>query len=295
MKNPLCEVVKFIAPDGYIYTGLLYRAAGATKTIIHVHGMCGNMLSFSSLIDLADIYQKNGFNLLTFNLKTHDCIAEGIYTEENDVDNEFYYVGGSLETFERRFVDIQCAVDFAASFSSEIILQGHSMGCESIVAYQITTRKHYDIILISPCDAYKLQMDYIYPKTVKELLSEIDQYSDTEMLPPQFFGINTPTYTNIGRYTIPVYKPVLKSILTGLALKVFRQDANLKYYLPIRCICVIGRNDPMQTCMSESFFENLKPKFDKFAGIILDGDHEIKPRQDEMALSILEWLRQYPR
>ena len=290
MRNPKGEVVKFIAPDGYIYTGLLYKSNKSKTTVIHIHGMCGNMLSFSSIIDLADMYQRNGYNLLTFNLKSHDCIAEGIYTEENDVKNEFYYVGGSLETFERRFVDIECAIEFARNFSDNIILQGHSMGCESIIAFQITKKRFFDTILISPCDAYKLQLDYIYPKSIEEQIAELDSYSNEFMLPAHFFGINTPTYTNIGRYTIPIYKNAMYSILTGLALKVFRQDVDLKYFLPVSCICVLGKNDPMQTYPSQRAFDLMTPKFKSYQGVALDGDHEMKPCQNELASIIISWL-----
>jgi hypothetical protein len=253
--------------------------------------MCGNMLSFSSLIDLADAYQKNGYNLLTFNLKAHDCIAEGVYSEENDVLDEFYYVGGSLESFERRFVDIQCAIDFASTFSDKVILQGHSMGCESIIAFQITNgESYYDTILISPCNAYKLQNNYIAPMTIDEQLVELENYSDRELLPPYFYGINCPN-TNIGKYTIPIYKGAMKSILTGLALKVFRQDVSLDYFLPIACICVLGKNDPMQTYHHEDGFKSLKPKFNSFLGIAINGDHEIKPCQDELTKCIINWLK----
>ncbi|MDR0697114.1 MAG: hypothetical protein LBF68_06275 [Christensenellaceae bacterium] len=249
------------------------------------------MLSFSALIDLAAAYQNNGYNLLTFNLKAHDCIAEGVYANGFDTKEEFYYVGGSLEPFERRYVDIQCAINFVKSFSNKIVLQGHSMGCESIIAHQITSGQNYDTILLSPCDAYRLQMDYIYPKTVAELIDELDNYPDNELLPAYFFGINTPTYTNIGRYTIPIYKKAMHSILTGLALKIFRQDKNFEYHLPIRCLCVLGRKDPMQTYMPKHAFDVLNSKFDEFLGVELNGDHELKPEQEELIKNILHWLR----
>ena len=91
VKNPKCEVVKFTADDGYIYTGLLYRAEPIVrKTIIHIHGMCGNMLSFASLETLAGAYIENGYNLLTFDLKAHDCIAEGNWTD-NMYPNDFFF------------------------------------------------------------------------------------------------------------------------------------------------------------------------------------------------------------
>lgn len=292
MKRPLCEVVKFTSPDGYVYTGLLYRSLQDTdKTIIHVHGMCGNMLSFSTLVDLADAYQKNGYNLLTFDLKAHDCIAEGVFLDEYDPKDEFYYVGGSIEPFEQRYKDIQSAIDFAHTFSKEIILQGHSMGCESIIAYQISSGNTYNTMLFSPCDAYKLQTNYIAPKTIDDLLGELEDYPNNVLLPNYFYGINTPTNTNIGKYTIPIYKKAMSSILSGLALKIFRQDNNLHYFLPINCLCVIGRNDPMQTYSAEHAFDLMSPKFNTYKGVLLDGDHELKPTQDELASHVLSWLR----
>lgn len=290
MKNPQCEVVRFNAVDGFIYKGLLYSSNNSKKTIIHIHGMCGNMLSFSSLIDLADAYIRNGYNLLTFNLKAHDCIAEGSWTEgSSSNDDYFFYVGGSLEPFERCIIDIESAINFVSQFSDKIILQGHSMGCERIITFQLATQKEYNIILISPCDAYKLQMNYIYPKTIADQIEELKQYDDTTLLPPHFFGINS---GEKGEYTIPIYKKAFSSILTGMALKVFRQDKNLKYYLPISCICLLGKSDPLQTYPPQKAFDVLKPKFQKFVGFALNGDHEMIPVENEMVSLILEWLKE---
>lgn len=287
MKNPKCEVVKFVAEDGYIYTGLLYRSVMDTRTtILHVHGMCGNMLSFSPIVDLADAYVNNGYNFLTFNLKAHDCIAEGNWDDSVQA-GEFFYVGGSLEPFERCVMDIESAIQFAETFSDQIILQGHSMGCERIITYQIVAGKNYDTILISPCDAYQLQLDYIYPKTIEEQIKELECIEDNVLLPPGFFGINNHRGE---KYTIPIYTEALKSILSGYALKVFRQDKPLKYYLPVRCLCILGQNDPLQTYVPQKAFDILQNKFMDFQGYALQGDHEIKPVEEKMILTILKWL-----
>jgi hypothetical protein len=250
--------------------------------------MCGNMLSFSSLIDLVDCYVHNGYNLLTFNLKAHDCIAEGSWKKEKCPDDYFFYVGGSLEPFERCIIDIESAINFVSQFSSEIILQGHSMGCERIITFQLVTKKSYNTILISPCDAYKLQMNYIYPQTIDEQIEELNQYDDTALLPPRFFGINS---GENDIYTIPIYKKALLSILTGMALKVFRQDKNIEYYLPISCICLLGKNDPLQTYQPQEAFDILRNKFRRFDGFSISGDHEMIPAENIMTTSIIEWIR----
>lgn len=288
METPKCEVVKFAAEDGYVYTGLLYRAQSDKRTtIIHIHGMCGNMLSFSSLVDLASAYVKNGYNLLTFDLKAHDCIAEGNWIDKIHNNDFFFYVGGSLEPFERCIMDIRSAIQFSMSFSEHIILQGHSMGCERIITYQIASNSFFPTILISPCDAYQLQMDYIFPKTIEEQLMELDKYRDDALLPPEFFGINS---AKGEKYTIPIYKKALKSILSGYALKVFRQDKDLKFYLPIRCLCILGQNDPLQTYPPQKAFDILANKFKDFRGSVLEGDHEMKFAEAEMVSVILGWL-----
>lgn len=288
METPKCEVVKFAAEDGYIYTGLLYRAESDRQTtIIHVHGMCGNMLSFSSLVDLAAAYIANGYNLLTFDLKAHDCIAEGSWMDDMNKNGFFFYVGGSLELFERCVMDIESAIRFAMTFSDHIILQGHSMGCERIITYQILSKNYYPAILISPCDAHQLQLDYIFPKTIEEQLKELDKYEDNGLLPPGFFGINSPKGE---KYTIPIFKRALKSILSGYALKVFRQDKELEYYLPIRCLCILGENDALQTYVPQKAFNILVKKFKDFQGCVLRGDHEMKPAETEMVSVILKWL-----
>lgn len=288
VKVPKCEVVKFTADDGYIYTGLLYRAlSDMRKTVIHIHGMCGNMLSFSSLETLAGAYIGNGYNLLTFDLKAHDCIAEGNWTGDVHQNDFFFYVGGSLETFERCVIDIESAIQFAMSFSDYIILQGHSMGCERIITYQIVSKNYYPTILISPCDAYQLQVDYIFPKTIDEQIYELDKYEDDVLLPPEFFGINSPKGE---KYTIPIFKKALKSILSGYALKVFRQDKELDYYLPIRCLCILGENDPLQTYLPQKAFAIMKKKFKDFQGCTLQGDHEMKPVEAKLTSVILEWM-----
>lgn len=285
--EPQCEVVKFSAPDSYIYTGLLYRAEKSRTTIIHIHGMCGNMLSFSSLIYLADAYTKNGYNLLTFDLKAHDCIAEGNWANKELNNEYFYYVGGSIEPFERCVIDIESAINFVKSFSDKIILQGHSMGCERIITFQILTKSFYDTILLSPCDAYKLQIDYIYPKTIEDQIEELNNYDNSNLLPNHFFGIDNEGYE---RYTIPIYKNALHSILTGYALKIFRMDKNFDYYLPISCICLIGNQDPLQTHESQIAFSKMRNKFSCFEGHTLNGDHELKPAEENMVEKVMNWL-----
>lgn len=289
MKAPKCEVVRFTSADGYIYTGLLFRAlTNAKTTVIHIHGMCGNMLSFTPLVDLAGVYIENGYNLLTFDLKAHDCIAEGNWTDSKHMSDFFYYVGGSLEPFERCVIDIESVIQFALSFSDHIVLQGHSMGCERIITYQLVTHSHYHTILLSPCDAYQLQMDYIYPKTIEDQLNELTYYKENVLLPPEFFGINS---SKGEKYTIPIYKSAMESILTGYALKIFRQDKNLEYYLPIKCLCILGENDPLQTYPPQKAFHILKDKFEDFQGYALQGDHEMIPVASEMIAIILRWIK----
>jgi hypothetical protein len=276
MINLKCETVKFYAEDGYIYSGLLYRADNAYKTVVHVHGACGNFLSFTALEDVVKCYIDNNINLLTFNLKGHDCISEG-----NWANGRFEYVGGSIMKFDECIDDIKNAITYCRTFSDTIILQGHSMGCERVLTYQLETEDYYDTILISPSDAYALQQSYISPRTIEEQLASLKRIETNPLLLDEY-GI-----CNRGEdYIIPIFKDALISTMESYAFKLFRIDKPTDYYLPINCICCIGENDKLQMLSPQVMFDSICNKFKKFITVQLPADHEFTPGGDELGLRI---------
>ena len=284
MNGTLCELIKFESTDGYIYTGLLFTSENSKTTVIHVHGSCGDFISFGPLKTVASHYIKNGINFLTFNLKGHDCIEEGYWSIDY-----FGYVGGSITTFGECVEDIQNAINFCKKFSDNIVLQGHSFGCDRVVYYQLETKQYFNTVLISPCDSYKLQEFFLKGKSVEQHIKDIERITtinDTELLPNDVFGINYKEES----YYIPVSKKTLLSIMKGPPYKLFRLDKRMDYYLPIKCIACIGNKDDLQIFTADKMFTHLRSKFEDLEEVLLDADHEFEPKGEELGKILAKWV-----
>ncbi len=278
--NPLCEPIFFSGKDGYLYSGLLFRAQKNKGTIIHIHGSCGNFLSFTALLDETSHLVESGYNLFSFNLKAHDCITEG-----NWINGKYEYVGGSITDFNNCIEDIQSAIDFCKGFSDKIILQGHSMGCERVLTYQIESNEYYDTILISPCDAYALQHKYVYPETIEEQIKRLSSEANNRLLLKEY-GIDN----NGEKYSIPIYLQSFLSILNSNALKLFRVDKPTQFFLPTRCLCFIGTRDRLQTNKAETMFSLISENFKSFSSCAFDTDHEFNNYGKNLGQKIVNWI-----
>lgn len=275
-----CKPISFNSNDGYIYNGLLFEAEHSKTTVIHVHGSCGNARSFHSILNLAQIYQHNGINLLTFDLKGHDCIAEGNWNT-----GKFEYIGGSIVNFNECINDIRSAISFCNNFSERIILQGHSMGCERVLTYQIETEDFYDTILISPCNAYELQSRFIYPEIVSEQIDRIKKIEKNFLLENEY-GIKNKNES----YTIPIYKDAFLSIARGYAFSLFNTKNPKQFYIPKRCLCCIGSEDSLQTSTPKEIFRTISSNFNSFTSSIFDCNHEFDNCGFDLGYQIVNWL-----
>lgn len=275
-----CKPISFNSNDGYIYNGLFFESEHSETTVIHVHGSCGNARSFHSILDLAQIYQQNGINLLTFDLKGHDCIAEGNWNT-----GKFEYIGGSIVDFNECVNDIKSAISFCNNFSKKIILQGHSMGCERVLTYQIETKDFYNTILISPCNAYELQSRFIYPESVLEQTDRIKKLNKNILLENEY-GIKNKNEN----YIIPIYKNAYLSIANGHAFSLFNIKDPEKFFIPKSCFCCIGNNDNLQTSAPEEMFKIISSNFNCFTASVFDCNHEFDNCGIELGNQIINWI-----
>lgn len=286
MSRTMCEIVSFSGVNDFLYQGAIFWAKNSDITVIHVHGSCGNFLSFKPIVKVATSYVKQGINFLSFNTKGHDCISEGFFGEK------YEYVGGSITKFDNCIVDIQSAIDFCKTFSSKIILQGHSLGCDRIVYYQRRTKNYYPTILISPCDSYALQRNYLMQRklSVEDQIEFIRKSSRNkfEILSLKEYGVN-----NKGEsYFIPIARSALLSIMTGPPFKQFRVDKPLRYHIYSPCFLCIGEKDKLQTSDFDSMVSILEPRFDTLDSILVaDSDHEIEPCIEKFNEAVYKWIK----
>jgi len=285
--NLFGELISFKNKDGYCHDGIFFYASHSTKTIIHVHGSYGNFYQQRFVRTMAKHYLAAGFNFLSFNLTCHDGFGDAYYNEN------FKYTGGALSDFSSCVQDIQAAIEFVAPFSSQIILQGHSLGCDRVVHYLLTTGNLYDFILLSPCDSYRLQTILISPETVEHQIERLKKGNkdndEFDWLPLNEYGVKQGegwTYPN------PITRKAFLSILQGPPFYLFRMDQPMLYYINSRCFVYIGGKDLLQTSSPEIVSSFFKERVESIqVAVVQEGDHGLESCEDSISNLIVEWIR----
>ena len=142
------ELVRINSIDGIEQPGILYTP-NTNKIIIHVHGLNGNFYENRFLDILAKSYTDKKYAFLTFNNRGKDFIAELLKGDD------FIVIGGSLERFKDCLLDIEGVINWVKTKGySEIILEGHSYGCNKVLYYYNHKKNESikKIVLLAPCD-----------------------------------------------------------------------------------------------------------------------------------------------
>ena len=144
------KLVRINSIDGIEQPGILYTPNEDTnKIVIHVHGLNGNFYENRFIDTLAKTFTSKNYAFLTFNNRGNGFITELLK------ENEFTIIGGSLERFKDCILDIGGIVSWVKENGySEIILEGHSYGCNKVLYYYNHKKDNCikKIILLAPCD-----------------------------------------------------------------------------------------------------------------------------------------------
>lgn len=144
------KLVRINSIDGIEQPGILYTPNEDTnKIVIHVHGLNGNFYENRFIDTLAKTFTSKDYAFLTFNNRGNGFITELLKG------NEFTIIGGSLERFKDCILDIGGIVSWVKENGySEIILEGHSYGCNKVLYYYNHKKDNCikKIILLAPCD-----------------------------------------------------------------------------------------------------------------------------------------------
>ncbi len=284
MRAPTPQIIEFSSKTGLLLQGLLFGGIRGAPTVIHVHGSCGNFLSFSPILREASILTDRGINLLSVNTSACDCIREGFRG------STYEYVGGAVSEFGECVGDIGGAVEYASAFSSKIVLQGHSLGCDRIVYYQLSTADWRDTVLLSPCDSYHLHQIFLGGETVEAHIARLKReypLKDFSLLAPKEYGIR-----NKGEdYKIPITLRTFLSIAEGPPFQLFRLDQTSDYLVQSRAFVGIGQLDDLQTAGPITMFDHLAQRFrGVFRALLANSDHEMEPEADQLFLQLSRWI-----
>ena len=248
----------------------------------------GNFWQNRFLDVLALEYNNNDISLLTFNLTCHDCISEGYINND-----EFQYIGGSISDFNTCLEDIGAAVKFARQHSDNIILQGHSLGCDRVLHYLISKGSTYPFILLSPCDSYQLQMKWLSNETVEKQIKRLENEKIKSVifdwLDEKEYGVKSSDEF----YYLPITRNALLSIMKGPPFYLMRLDKPRDFYLDQSAIVYIGGLDSLQASLSSEMFEYLDSRIENMKKIYFKGGkHDLENCESEVATSLAKWANE---
>lgn len=285
MKRTLGELITFKDARSFHHDGIIYYAHANRCTIVHVHGSFGNFYQNGFLRIMAEVYLSHGINFLSFNFRAHDALAEG-YRREWD----FEYVGGAVAEFSECIEELQAAIDYVMPINQRIVLQGHSIGCDRILHYLLSTGSSNDFVLLSPCDSYALQTDWLMSESVESQVSRLMQVSgatEMEWLPLSEYGIRRGDW----EYPIPITRKALLSILKGPPFELVNIRAPKKFFLDQRALIYIGGDDTLQTSPREEMIAYFKQRVRhvEMTAFYPEGDHSLWECERSVAEEIAAW------
>jgi hypothetical protein len=282
----LGELVSFRSVHGSLLNGICYRREGFETTVIHVHGSLGNFYALPMVSMMASICISHGVNFLSINSSCHDGISEG------DRNGQFEYAGGSCSSFEECIQDIEGMVRFAEPFSKRIVLQGHSLGCDRVLHYLISSNRPFDFVLLSPCDSYELQARWIAPETVEDQIRRLRSggtaYPQFDWLPMREYGVNC---GDGWTYEIPITRRAFLSIADGPPFKLINLKTPASFHLRQRALVYIGGKDALQTWPSGNMFDYFRDRIASTTDVYIpQGDHMMANYEAKMSATILDWV-----
>lgn len=287
--------MSFQSRSGVWLDGLLYEAADARGTVLHVHGSCGNFYTNQWLRPMAAAYVEANYNFLAFNLTAHDGLAQA-YRDVDDGHQVMLYVGFSVSEFATAFDDIEGAVAAAWRFSKNpVILQGHSLGCDRIVAYQRITGSHFPSILLSPADSIELRRRFLERRA--KYSGAIDETPDSPFpdpfswLPIESFGIDEDE-----SYYLPTTKRALKSLFLDSRDYLFGFGSGANYRVDSDAFVFVGANDGYKLQEAEEVFGFFEARFRSVEREYRsDSGHQLTSCAEDVTRRICSWLSRVSR
>ena len=166
---------------------------------------------------------------------------------------------------------------------------GHSLGCDRIVYYARKAQEPYPLVLVSPCDSYRLHEIFLDDERVEDHIERIRRLTPRdkfELLPMREYGIH-----NKGeRYFIPVTRDTLLSIMEGPPFSQFRQDRPGSFSLQNSCLVCIGGSDGLQTATAPDMFSYMSGHFGTCKLFFAPGgDHEFTGVEAQLSEAIVDW------
>lgn len=153
------RLIHFEATDKVSLEGFISEPSSRRKGIVvHIHGLTGNFHRTTLFWELANLYNRNGYALFSINTRGANIIQR--LPKKKGKKTEKFLAGTAFERFEHCAYDIEGAVRYCRKQGyRNIILQGHSTGCQKAVYYQAKRKdgRIKALVLLAPGDDLNIQ------------------------------------------------------------------------------------------------------------------------------------------
>jgi hypothetical protein len=284
------RLVRTVTQDGIELHGALLAPIGQNPIAIHIHGRCGNFYQNAFIETFIDVFESKGYGYLTMNTRGHDCISEA------SMNGRLTYSGGSLDIFDDCIKDIDAIVAVARNYSDNIILKGHSLGCQKVLEYVYRTKTDLPVVLMSPCNTRAIQEGYRYGELLSEQAERLAKTWKNLSRDPEWAHLAPPTESGFmvenARYPVPISANALLNALGSNMFKHLDFDRRQPGEQRIsRGLVIAGGVDTYR-------HEPLKDLDDYFGGLFKDvkvdwvpeGDHVFKGMELNVAMLVAEWV-----
>lgn len=284
------KLVKLITDDKIELVGIIHET-DSKKIVIHVHGLAGNFYENSFIDYQRKSYLENNYSYFVFNNR-----GNGYFTDLIKRGKEIEYIkgGAAFESFVDSYLDIDCAINYAKKLGyNEIVLQGHSYGCNKVINYYINNNDKLikSIILLAPCDIFsefKIFTDE-FDEYIAECRKKVIEGKGEEVI----FNNNFPPMAFCAR-------TVVEDFLTDGNADTFRYrddkyiDLNMKK-IEIPILIQIGELDQFALTVDKdkviNYFKNNLTNYE--IDFIENADHGYNNYELTIALKCTEFLKKY--
>jgi alpha-beta hydrolase superfamily lysophospholipase len=275
------DLVRFKTDDNLLLHGFL-ATSDPKKILIHFHGMGNNFCDFL-LPEVIGNVAKCGYSVLSVNSRGHDTISDTMTTRLKWVRG-----GTAFEKFKDSIHDVKATIDFASKNGfSEIVLSGHSTGCQKITYYQSRAqdKRVKGIVLLAPADDYNFALKRELKENLIKVVKIAKKSKKNDLVPPELLKGSI--------FGSKRFLSVAES--TQTEAQIFNYDSDMRFFSKIKCpiLAVFGSKDKYLTKPVEEHFKILRNKTGspKFNSITMKGaDHNFSRKEKELAGKIAGWL-----
>jgi len=278
---------RFQTKDNITLTGLLNKSNSKINQetiIIHIHGMCSDLLSNSGQL-IAEAANKSKISAFLINTRGHGIVSSFKKINKNKT-KSYITAGTAFENFEDSEFDINSAIKYLKTLGyKKIILSGHSTGCQKITNYQINNLKNKTIkslILLSPGDDLNIEK-----KEKKEKFSETLKFAKIKINSKILFHTEDFGILSAKRF----YNLFKKTSIEGNLFN-YKKNLNHLNQITIPTLSIIGKQDPYfldQKKASINIAQNLTNKLSQSK--LIEGNHTFYQNEIQVKKEITQFLK----